>query len=101
VKSTSDIECFPLKPDHRVVAEMLIRKGAQVNSKDQFGSTPLHWAAYYGTKETVEALLNNGAEINTPTKSGMTPLDIAQGEDNTEAIAVLKSRGGKASEPQP
>jgi hypothetical protein len=101
VKSTSDIECFPLKPDHRVVAEMLIRKGAQVNSKDQFGATPLHWAAYYGTKETVEALLNNGAEINTPTKSGMTPLDIAQGEDNTEAIAVLKSRGGKASEPQP
>ena len=41
-----------------------IQSGADVNEKDDFGSTPLDSAVYDGHKEIVEILIANGADPN-------------------------------------
>ena len=45
------------------VPELLIAKGADVNTKNKYGVTPLHFAARYGRKETVELLIAKGADV--------------------------------------
>ena len=45
----------------------LINEGADVNAKDVYEKTPLHWAAEKGHKEIVEILLKKGANVNSVT----------------------------------
>jgi ankyrin repeat protein len=52
---------------------------ALVFSKDGFGATPLHQAAYAGHKEVAELLLAHGADVNAENDSVQTPLHIAVG----------------------
>ncbi|KAJ1474209.1 ankyrin repeat-containing domain protein, partial [Baffinella frigidus] len=42
----------------------LIRAGADINEKDEFGSTPLHAAARHKHLEVVRILLGAGADKN-------------------------------------
>jgi ankyrin repeat protein len=39
-------------------------KGVDVNAKGYKGKTPLHYAAFYGHKETAELLIAGGANVN-------------------------------------
>lgn len=50
---------------------------ATVNSKDEFGKTPLHYAAQKGSLETVNALLGKGADLSIQDNEGNTPLHSA------------------------
>ena len=59
------------------VAELLLANGADVNTKDYDGNTPLHWTSFNGHVEVTELLLANGADINTRNDKGNTPLDRA------------------------
>ena len=43
----------------------LIEEGANVNSKDTFGETPLHVAARKGYRGVMEYLISKGAEVDT------------------------------------
>jgi ankyrin repeat protein len=53
----------------------LLKKGADPNTKDKKGRTPLHWAApYKGHVEVVKLLLEHGADPNIKNKYGRTPL---------------------------
>ncbi len=45
-----------------------------VNVKDRLDTTPLHYAALYGSTESVRILLEHGADVNLRNKSGATPL---------------------------
>ena len=88
---------------HKVVAELLIAEGADVNAKNGLsGETPLHHAAYGGHKEIVELLIANGADVNAKSESknrffkGRTPLDSA--EYNPETADLLRKHGGKTGE---
>ncbi|MBT6450968.1 MAG: ankyrin repeat domain-containing protein, partial [Verrucomicrobiales bacterium] len=63
---------------HKVVAELLIDKGADVNAAGGlFGSTPLHKAAEEGRKEVVELLISKGADLEANRYFGKTPLHWA------------------------
>jgi ankyrin repeat protein len=56
-------------------AELLIKYGADLNSKNpQGGYTALHLAARSANALMVEALLNHGADVNSTTTDGATPL---------------------------
>lgn len=46
-------------------------------SVDDSGSTPLHWAAYTGSKDALIYLLSWNVDVNAQDKEGLTPLHLA------------------------
>ena len=70
--------------------------GANVNTKDKYGWTPLHYSAGFGRKEIVELLITAGADVNAKNEWGGTPLDEAK--HKPETAALLRKHGGKTLE---
>jgi hypothetical protein len=77
-------------PLHRAVlsnraeaAELLIRRGADINAIAIDGGTPLHAAAFVGNEDIVATLVEKGANINAVNKRGATPLDNATVDEAT------------------
>lgn len=63
-----------------VIARRLIALGADMAAIDRVhGSTPLGWAAFYGSVETVAVLLEAGADASYVNSYGLTPEGIADG----------------------
>lgn len=72
-------------------AAALIRHGANINARDsEMGETPLHRAASWGRRSTVELLLANHADAQIKDKHGRTPLDLAIANSQNDVVAVLK-----------
>lgn len=62
-----------LKNDLKLV-QRAIKKGADVNSYDLYGNTPLIAASIHSSKEVIIKLLNMGADINTYNNTDMSPI---------------------------
>ena len=75
--------------DHKDVVKLLLNRGAAPNQVNEFGETPLHWAAKRGNKEVVELLLKGGAEPGKTNGSGKTPLCIAMEYRNGDIIQLM------------
>ena len=81
------------------VAELLIAKGANVNTSGRLiGTTPLDSAALLGHKEMVELLIDSGADINPQIITGETPLQRAEQRGHSAIAEILRKHGGKAGE---
>ena len=52
----------------------LLDNGADVNTRDAEGNTPLILASFYASPECVALLLENGADVNTANQAGVTAL---------------------------
>jgi ankyrin repeat protein len=52
----------------------LLKNGADINTKDEYGSTALHKAATFHNLKVIEQLLEDGAEINIKNNFNETPL---------------------------
>jgi ankyrin repeat protein len=64
-----------------VVVKFLVSKGADVNSKDNDGQSPIHVVASGGENANIEIakfLISNGADVNARNNIGSTPLDAAK-----------------------
>ena len=57
--------------------KVLIRAGANVNSINAGGHTPLHEAAYRGYEDTIKMLLLHGANPHATSNQRRTPLHEA------------------------
>jgi len=69
--------------------QSLIKTG--VNGKDQRGSTPLMYAAAYGSLDAMRALLDAGAEVNANNAFDATPLMWCA--NNIDKVRLLVSKG--------
>lgn len=58
------------------IIEVLVSWGADVNTKDQYGYTPLHIAALNELSQCVEILVFHGADVTAKSRFGMTALGI-------------------------
>ena len=57
--------------------EILLKHGANLNTRDDSGLTPLHWAVVRGNKVCILRLLEMGAEIHAKDNEGRTARDMA------------------------
>ena len=53
---------------------LAVRYGADMDSLDHDGRSPLHWAAYKGFPDPVRLLLFLDGRVNAPDREGCTPL---------------------------
>lgn len=76
--------------------DMLLKKGADVRSRDENGKTPLHYACRRGNYLLASRLLQErNIEVNAPDQRGRTPLFMAiqagyAGSKTIEALAADK-----------
>src|SRR5713226_6311339 len=83
---------------HRDMAELLLRKGADVNARaeGEFGKsmTPLHMAARGGHREVVKLLLEHGADVHPHNRSGNEPLELAVQAGHHHVADLLRDSVG-------
>lgn len=84
---------------YETIVRVLIQAGADVNSRGDFGATPLHYAVFEGDEYStpiVKALLSAGADPNlVDNRASATPLKWAQREHHdglAESIKLLKAK---------
>ena len=73
--------------------EQMLANGADVNSKDKSGMTPLHIACFFGHIGTVQVLIRYGADVNAVDDKGETPLHLAAEGGWPEVIQLLLDEG--------
>ncbi|EKD49294.1 MAG: ankyrin repeat protein [uncultured bacterium] len=79
-------------------AELLIKNGANVNEKGEFGFSPLHIAAMFGYKEMTLMLMDKGADVNDARSyQKRTPLHWASACARSEIVEMLINRGAKVN----
>src|SRR5437870_25709 len=71
----------------------LIKAGANVKLKNQFGTSALSEAAIIGSTPVIDALLKAGADPNTTNPEGETPLMTAARSGHVEAARRLLESG--------
>ena len=69
--------------------EYFLKKGGNVNAKDEDGYTLLHYAAEEGNLEVAKFLVSKGANAKAKNNDGATPLDLAKECDNKEVMQYL------------
>jgi hypothetical protein len=86
--------CSPLataaSQGHAEVAELLIRGGAELETRHVGGATALHFAAFSGRLDAAKCLVAFGASMDAEDwDDGDTPLDIANRFNHDEVIQFL------------
>lgn len=71
------------------VVMLLLKHGANVNSRNRDGEALLHKTICSGNTETVLLLLNHDADVNIKTKSGQTSLHLAARFRDVLAMRLL------------
>jgi ankyrin repeat protein len=67
------------------LTQVLLERGADINSQDENHMTPLHIASLYGRLDIVRILVDHGAATNLVENLGRTPLHlVAEGKYNFE-----------------
>ena len=82
-----------------------IADGADVDSKNVEGRTPLCRAVQYGKKDVIKLLIEEGADVNARMNFGDTALDYANVsgglgmsyEVRKEVVDLLRKHGGKTA----
>ena len=77
------------------IIDLLIARGADVNSKTKTGTTPTHTAVLYGQLPAIELLAVRRADLNAKSNSGITPLQLAVAAKKDVIAERLKELGGR------
>ena len=88
---------------HNEIIRKLIALGVDVNGRDRFGNTPLHYAARIKDPGLIATLLDSGAAIDPVNRDGLTPLRLmlTSKPTNLQAIELFLARGANVAEKAP
>jgi len=75
----------------------LLDQGANANSTNKQGETPLHAAASADQSQVAMLLIQKGANVNSTTIGGWTPLHTAARFGATKVVTLLISKGANVS----
>ncbi|KAI1821303.1 hypothetical protein F4861DRAFT_475858 [Xylaria intraflava] len=80
---------------HEVTVKLLLRKGANIEARDEeYGRTPLSWAAGSGHVMITKMLLEKGANIESRDEDyGQTPLMLAAMNGHVSVVELLLEKG--------
>lgn len=78
---------------HKELLQLLIAKGADINTQAASGATPLYFAVLRDQPDDVKFLIDNGANVNLPDAYGGTILDAALHLQYASMIQILVDRG--------
>jgi len=92
---------FPLHGERRpIIAELLIKRGADVNARNNYMNTPLH---HVKTLSIAELLIKHGADVNARNNYMNTPLHLAKTNDIAKLLiksgADLNAKNRKMNRP--
>jgi ankyrin repeat protein len=85
-----------LRNDDEPLAYSLIAGGANVNSRDDKGNTPLIWAVQRRSAGLVARLLKAGADPNILCVTGLGPLQLSIANRASDIFRLLIASGAKA-----
>ena len=90
------LHCAAYAHDIELIQELL-KSGAEVNSRNRYGKTPLHSAIYSSIKnqfkkESILVLLKNGANPNLIDYNGKSSLDIIKTFHNYKDLHVTMEK---------
>jgi ankyrin repeat protein len=71
------------------IKELLKANPNDVNSTNNFGATPLEWAAGVGRLDIAQLLIDNKADVNKMDIFGRTPLGIASSKGYKDMVTLL------------
>ena len=80
---------------HKEVVELLIKKGADMERKNENDETALFRAAYNGHKDVVELLIDNGALLETKNNAEETALLASVWNGHKDVAELLIDRGAE------
>ncbi|KAI8495177.1 positive regulation of extrinsic apoptotic signaling pathway via death domain receptors protein [Branchiostoma belcheri] len=83
------------KRGHVGVAELLLKAGAQVDSRDGLENTPLHNAALGGHVGVAELLFKIGAQVDSRDRFGNSPLHCAASGGHVGVAELLLKAGAQ------
>jgi ankyrin repeat protein len=78
------------------VIEFLLKRGVDIDARNDQGETALIIAAWYGREELVELLLTKGADSNVKTRNGLTALKVAKANGYDHIVKKLLGHGAKS-----
>lgn len=78
------------------VYKLFVENGVSVHAKDKFGSSLLHYAAWYGGQGMAEALVEHGVPRNVTDHNGITPAELAWRAGNYELSNFLSDQLNEA-----
>jgi len=82
---------------HEAMVRLLIEGGADLFSKAEDGSTPLHCACIQGDNYIVKMFLEKGVDVMAVTHTGHTPLHFAAYAGHTAVVPSLLEKGAAPS----
>jgi ankyrin repeat protein len=81
--------------DSQLTRALLTANPRRVAIQDDYGRTPLHWAAITGHTALSELLLAANADVNARTDVGATPLHLAAHNGRKDMIELLLANGAE------
>ncbi|XP_043597879.1 ankyrin repeat and death domain-containing protein 1A-like isoform X1 [Bombus pyrosoma] len=75
----------------------VLKEPVDVDSRNNYGRAPIHWAASRGNTEIIEMLIQAKCDIEARDKFGMRPLHMAARYGHRDAVKMLINAGANVS----
>ena len=89
MNNTALAACIGISRSHEI-ADALVRRGADVNTRQTGGFTPLHEAASQGSVGLCQLLLDHGADVDARSNEGKTALEMARDKEQGDVVELLE-----------